>query len=1473
MACKYYLNGEYSKLYTDLYGYMDNVSPEKKTANSVYRILKRNRLATIVKGNIFLNQTNIPYALREIKRINNKYPGLFNTEYKGMSNEYFYSPSAPIHQLFINEGILKNIPALGDTNAAITSSNQVDIDQYVKFIAGTDPNLRDYYLDELARRENTSNSKFSQLERENLEHAYSVANHLKNSFALAGVGVEVVFDTSIDNIGQVQIEEDVEFDDDGTPGMVGTPTIRINPNKVRKDTTYHEFGHIYIDLLGVSDPTVAAAIAQLKDTDLYNQVQDQYPELQGEMLDKEVLATAIGIEGAKITRKNPNKLQRIINRIFRAIGKVFGITPNQAAILAEEMFAKEMRAEAMGGRISPYIQASKDQVRLEKLVQDAKIMVKNDLYKLSQLPEEAINEEEKIVLTRLQSSLTKIEKVEDLFELVEAMGGTLARAQATFNQIMEIPEEERGTSANLNKMYELQRTVDRLQLFEDIKKVVLSTKKKRNVKDYEAFDTLEEKVRFIIDETEILNEEMEEAVFPMWAQSVLGFVNKDINPELQKKIDNIKQNKRFVGENKEDDRWQNLLKRYKEGKLSKEELKDKQLALNIEQLKERQINNYQDIVNDLKRAHRDKGWYSYYFDPIVYSSDRGIQLLVKVVQQANLEKNDMTLDLKSRLSAAYDKFAEGQNESDVQKLNEELLEEVTIYGMKRLALVNPIDTEAYYAAQKAERYRLYDLHGRPNPSEYKEIEQYYRDLESWERNDRLGGRFLSDMNEWNKNNTKPVQGWEKEYKAILKSLKVQKEILDEFGEDRKVEGYKNALIRKNELEKYLRRNYPLGKPAGDWVQPDPDVYTNKKYEAIQKDERLKNYYDFILGEFQTQQKRIGTNRMDKNDWDKYSYIMPSYRKETYDRLKEKGVYNTGKDLLDDAISIQETNHDFYTFNETSEDIYKQIPVYAVNRVPSKEISRDIASSIYRFGHMTHNFKTKNDILGQVMLFRNILKNRETLDTTSAGMSIINKVAQDLGFKRLKQKEGESYAFKHVNEWLDSVMFGQENLKSSVNIMGREISLNQSVSSLNAFTAFSTLSFNLLQGANQSILDNMTMLQEAFAGQFMTKKDLAWAKAEYWKSGLAITDIGRFNPKSKIGKAMEYFDALTEFTDQEGNTLVGSKRRKLSENGNLLFLQQAAEHELSATRMLGLMKNLEGKLQDKDGNVILNEDGSPANLYDVLIIDKKTGKMSVDPRVDNFSRLDFTTKLQGLSRRTNQIKGKMHSNMLNRRWYGKLFMLFRNWMPPGIRRRYGHRGGFLPGSSLHVDEELGTVTEGMYISFYNFIMESIREKAPFTTYSTLTEMEQQNVKRTTVELSSVIAAGVLIAILSDIDDGEENWLNNFMLYQAKRYETEILQWTPGIGTREAFRILQSPTATARPILKGGELLWQIFSEIRYAVGDPFINESSIFYQRRSGRYKKGDRKIRKDFDDLMPIFRGLRKTFSPEEAYKWFNTLS
>ena len=69
MGCKYYKNGVESKLYTELFGYMDNTAPEKKSAEAVYKILKSNGIATRRGGSIFLIQPNVENSLREINNI------------------------------------------------------------------------------------------------------------------------------------------------------------------------------------------------------------------------------------------------------------------------------------------------------------------------------------------------------------------------------------------------------------------------------------------------------------------------------------------------------------------------------------------------------------------------------------------------------------------------------------------------------------------------------------------------------------------------------------------------------------------------------------------------------------------------------------------------------------------------------------------------------------------------------------------------------------------------------------------------------------------------------------------------------------------------------------------------------------------------------------------------------------------------------------------------------------------------------------------------------------------------------------------------------------------------------------------------------------------------------------------------------------------------------------------------------------
>ena len=59
------------------------------------------------------------------------------------------------------------------------------------------------------------------------------------------------------------------------------------------------------------------------------------------------------------------------------------------------------------------------------------------------------------------------------------------------------------------------------------------------------------------------------------------------------------------------------------------------------------------------------------------------------------------------------------------------------------------------------------------------------------------------------------------------------------------------------------------------------------------------------------------------------------------------------------------------------------------------------------------------------------------------------------------------------------------------------------------------------------------------------------------------------PNTKLGKAMEFFDALVEVTDREGSRLVGNKARKafelhtLSINDNILKNQIPADFDSNA----------------------------------------------------------------------------------------------------------------------------------------------------------------------------------------------------------------------------------------------------------------------------------------------------------------------
>jgi len=122
-------------------------------------------------------------------------------------------------------------------------------------------------------------------------------------------------------------------------GKISGNKIEINPFYAGTDTPIHEAGHALIDFIGYNNKVIQTGIKQLKDTDLWKKTKERYSELSEEELGKEVLAEAIGLEGAGIfdTEAKKTRFKAVLDYIFTKLKQLLGIDKNIAKSLAKQI--------------------------------------------------------------------------------------------------------------------------------------------------------------------------------------------------------------------------------------------------------------------------------------------------------------------------------------------------------------------------------------------------------------------------------------------------------------------------------------------------------------------------------------------------------------------------------------------------------------------------------------------------------------------------------------------------------------------------------------------------------------------------------------------------------------------------------------------------------------------------------------------------------------------------------------------------------------------------------------------------------------------------------------------------------------------------------------------------------------------------------------------------------------------------------
>lgn len=1303
---------------------------------------------------------------------------------------------------------------------------------------------------------------------ETYETTKSKIDRLRRNFAGAGINV---------NVFTMRLP-------DGVKGYQKGGNIYLDPLQLRSDTVYHEFAHILLEMMPEDALIKFIEEAENIAPELAHLVRNKYGEgTQANLtnpidLGKELVATIVGMEGAKIDRKNPSKLRILVNKILRAIGKIFGIQPNKAAVLAEQMFAGDIRADLMTEPLNDRLNYS--QTLHQEVVEgfnDVADSLERQLIALRRDPNtsDKVKLEVKTQQKSIRNMLTKLKEkqsiVEDFFKFAQLVHTRAFDIKLRMQEVIEKSDTVKTREEKLKQ----------LQILQEIK-VILDTmydsNRERSVVD-KIFRLLEdtpheaiENERFVQAKVQLMQslkdlesaDEIYKKIGPaLTVDYILTFDNTDINDRLEKEIARIRETEDLTGWRPtsvmtRDPEFARIKRKYGytgakpfTGPMP-EGMKEELLEAKINWFKNRRLGR-QELIRELTDAHTDKSWYSYMMDPLIYSRESNVQLLTMVVKDSiykgMLEGRDVTFDVAEFLDR-YLK-ATGKSEFNARELNKDLLTTTIVRdadgnNIEVLSIVQPYKVKEF---KENRRDHFVDQAERFNKKYDRPLKGFWQQR-AWDR-DLINSAAVAEMrNEdvaWAKENSRKHPEAEKMLAEIdekLNQLNVELLKATEAGDEAA------QSVIKTERAQLLRRrdraisvNIVTGeKVYMSFLAIPGEKYDNPQYKKITNDPTLNDYYQNILRVYWSLQKDIGKSQLYVNPWDEYSYIMPSFRDTNLGNLQGAGWRKVMKENLKDFTRL-DTDVEFGMMTDQDGDRIRYLPRFGTNPVNHSDVSYDIAASLVQFAHMAKQYKHKSSIIGVVESMRAIHERREVLPVDKDGVPFLDLVARES--RRAKdayvQKSGPSNTYKHIEEFIDAVFYGRTDLSSGT-ILGVDTSKLAGKGA--SFTAIANLAGNILQVGNQFVLDNLMGAEESVAKQFFLKGSYRKAAGIYSSEGAAVADLGTFVGKSKLGQVGDMLDTMSQVGGSIMKKRSGSKAKNLLQNGLLMSMQEGIEHQTTHTRMIAMLLSMKPK--DKDGNVIKKENGKDATMWDMFTMGKD-GKVVFDERVD-IELPYLASRLSGINRRANQIKGGADMAMATRRPVGKLALLFRNYLSPFLRKRFGH------GDPYHMDYELGDITRGMYLSFGSF-MKSWMEQGLGGYSKALTmmsETDRQNLRRMRYEgmvLASTFLILTLTGMLIDEDDDDPSYGVLFAAYQARRLQTELLQL---VDPSESLRMLQSPMATLNWVEKYRDVIVGTAQLGAYYAGIPLIDESDVRYQRDTAYSKKGDLKVLRKWGKVIPL---------------------
>lgn len=648
----------------------------------------------------------------------------------------------------------------------------------------------------------------------------------------------------------------------------------------------------------------------------------------------------------------------------------------------------------------------------------------------------------------------------------------------------------------------------------------------------------------------------------------------------------------------------------------------------------------------------------------------------------------------------------------------------------------------------------------------------------------------------------------------------------------------------------------------EWKKSHPvDSFRSRSYSQLSTPER--EFYDSYIAIKRKIEERLPKSKRDL-------YRAPQIRKDFIERIAGS---RSGKELWDQIKSgaldqvMRRVDDGESAFSKgylnIQGELVRTIPIlYTRTLEDPRSLSLDGVSTLLAYAAMANRYNHLRSLEDIINIGDDIMKRRKVGVTRSG--KVVKAAFDKMGNIDLDTpllKEGvNSNSYKMWQHMVDTNMYGETSNESD-QVQTSGISPMKSASLLNKISTMMDMGFNLMLGVANVGTGIIFQNTEAIAGQYFTKKQLASADGQFFKELLSIVaELPSRIKTSKVGLFNELMDidqeSLGAFRDK--GIAKGTLSRLFSMK-TLLFMLGAGDYWIKSRSAIALARNTK-----------LYENGKEIDLWDalekvpVVAGDASKGYRLVlkeglkDANGNDFTQDDLIKFRHKITRLNHKIIGMMNSQDLNRAKktvIGKLAFLYRSWMVPAYNRR-------MQGSTY--DVLMGEESEGYYRTMFRVlgrIANELRAGSVATIMGNLNDTEKYNLKRAIAEISQFGLTIIAYNLLSGAwEDDEKNWLQNFILYEIRRMQTEVGAVTPSPRlVSEINNIVKSPVASTRALER--------LSNLFIGLADP-SNYTEIIER---GRYEGHSRAFKLFMESPLTLNANtvIRQIY-PEDAIKFYD---